>query len=259
LIDAVSGAHLWADRFDGSLEEVFELQDQVASSVAGVIEPTLRAAEIRRSSARPTRDPTAYDLFLRALALAFFWQRDSNVQALELLEQAIERDPQYGLALVHAAAAYYNLHVSGWTDDLEASRLKGIDLSRRALQVAGNDPDVLCTAGFTLAYFGEEIADCSLIRALLVVGNGAAGSGCGPGKPSPRLSISKRPCASTPENGEQTLLWELAWPIFLLGDLKKPGRHCFNRCKNSRIGSRPTAFSRPVTHTWVASKRRGKP
>jgi len=158
LIDPVSGAHLWADRFDGSLEEVFELQDQVASSVAGVIEPTLRAAEIRRSSARPTHDLTAYDLYLRALALTFSWQRDSNIQALELLEQAIELDPHYGLALVHAAAAHYNLHVTGWTDDLEASRLKGIDLSRRALQVAGNDPDVLCTAGFTLAYFGEEIA-----------------------------------------------------------------------------------------------------
>ena len=158
LIDAQNGAHLWADRFDGSLEDVFELQDKVALSVAGVIEPTLRAAEIRRSSTRPTCDLTAYDLYLRALALAFFWQRDTNDQALKLLEEAIERDPNYGLALVHAAAQHYNLHVTGWTDDPEASRVKGIDLCRRALQVAGDDPNVLGTAGFTLAYFGEEIA-----------------------------------------------------------------------------------------------------
>jgi len=158
LIDAQNGAHLWADRFDGSLEDVFELHDKVALSVAGVIEPTLRAAEIRRSSTRPTCDLTAYDLYLRALALAFFWQRDTNDQALKLLEEAIERDPNYGLALVHAAAQHYNLHVTGWTDDPEASRVKGIDLCRRALQVAGDDPNVLCTAGFTLAYFGEEIA-----------------------------------------------------------------------------------------------------
>jgi adenylate cyclase len=68
LIDAGTGAHLWADRFDGSLEDVFELQDQVAASVAGVIEPTLQAAEIRQSSERPTSDLTAYDLYLRASA-----------------------------------------------------------------------------------------------------------------------------------------------------------------------------------------------
>src|SRR5262249_11082270 len=68
LIDALSGSHLWADRFDGSLEDVFELQDKVATSVAGVIEPTLQAAELLRSSERPTNDLTAYDLYLRALA-----------------------------------------------------------------------------------------------------------------------------------------------------------------------------------------------
>ena len=66
LIDALNGTHLWADRFDGSLEDVFDLQDKVASSVAGVIEPALQAAEMRRSAARPTTDLTAYDLYLRA-------------------------------------------------------------------------------------------------------------------------------------------------------------------------------------------------
>src|SRR5206468_4340677 len=69
LIDASSGAHLWADRFDGALEDVFELQDKVALSVAGVIEPTLHAAERARSAGRPTGDPTAYDLYLRAYAM----------------------------------------------------------------------------------------------------------------------------------------------------------------------------------------------
>jgi hypothetical protein len=69
LIDALTGTHLWADRFDGSLEDIFALQDKVAVSVAGVIEPTLQAAEIRRSSERPTSDLTAYDLYLRALVI----------------------------------------------------------------------------------------------------------------------------------------------------------------------------------------------
>jgi TolB-like protein len=157
LIEAETGAHLWADRFDGSLEDVFELQDQVASSVAGVIWPALQAAEIRRSAGRPTTDLTAYDLYLRALALAYSWERNGIVRSLGLLEQAIEHDPRYGTALAQAAARQYDLHVNGWTEDPQATRRKGIDLARRALQVAGDDPDVLSSAGFTLGYFGEEI------------------------------------------------------------------------------------------------------
>jgi adenylate cyclase len=70
LIDAIAGTHLWADRFDGSLEEVFELQDRVAFSVAGVLESTLQAAEIKRSTDRPTLDLTAYDLYLQAYQTA---------------------------------------------------------------------------------------------------------------------------------------------------------------------------------------------
>ena len=100
LIDAVTGTHLWADRFDGSLEDVFELQDKVAISVAGVIEPALQAAEMRRSAARPTTDLTAYDLYLRALAAFFPITKERIFEALGLLEQAIAIDPHYGPALV---------------------------------------------------------------------------------------------------------------------------------------------------------------
>jgi adenylate cyclase len=157
LIEAETDAHLWADRFDGSLEDVFELQDRVAISVAGVIEPTLQAAEIRRSAERPTNDLTAYDLYLRALALSFTWQRDAIIRSLDLLEQAIERDPHYGSALVDAAFRHFEMHVNGWSEKLEASRRKGIELAGRALQVTGDDPNVLSKAAYVLGYFGEEI------------------------------------------------------------------------------------------------------
>ena len=157
LIDAQSGAHLWADRFDGALEAVFELQDNVAISVAGAIEPTLHAAEMARSAERPTTDLTAYDLCLRAHALSFAWEGNATIRSLELLEQAIERDPHYGSALAQAAARHFELHVNGWTNDPETSRRKGIELSRQALQVAGNDPNVLCNVAYILGYFGEEI------------------------------------------------------------------------------------------------------
>src|SRR5439155_16331084 len=98
LIDALNGAHLWADRFDGSLEDVFDLQDKVASSVAGVIEPALQAAETARSANRPTNDLTAYDLYLRAYAMVFS-SRARFPEALRLMEEAIARDPCYGPAL----------------------------------------------------------------------------------------------------------------------------------------------------------------
>ena len=101
LIDALTGTHLWADRFDGSLEDVFDLQDRVASSVAGVIEPALQAVETARSAGRPTNDLTAYDLYLRAYATVLSSGKQVP-EALRLLEQAIERDPHYGLALAWA-------------------------------------------------------------------------------------------------------------------------------------------------------------
>ena len=103
LIDAMTGAHLWADRFDGSMEDVFELQDKVALSVAGVIEPALQEAEIRRSAARPTSDLTAFDLYLRARPLMRGWGKEPALQGLDLLREAIARDPNYGRALVGAA------------------------------------------------------------------------------------------------------------------------------------------------------------
>jgi len=168
LIDAATGVHLWADRFDGSLKDVFELQDRVASSVAGVIEPTLQAAEIRRAAERPTSDPTTYDLYLRALPLWSTYEKDRIIRALDLLGQAIERAPHYGPALALAAQCYNVLAVSGWTDDSEASHRKAIDLARQALRWAPDDPDALANAGFVLGVLGEDIdlAIASIDRSL---------------------------------------------------------------------------------------------
>ena len=102
LIDAEAGTQLWADRFDGALVSIFDLQDKVASSVAGIIEPALQAAETARLADRPTNDLTAYDLYLRAYAMVLS-SAMRVAEALSLLEQAIERDPRYGPALGWAA------------------------------------------------------------------------------------------------------------------------------------------------------------
>jgi TolB-like protein len=156
LIDAATGTHLWADRFDGSLEDVFEVQDKVASSVAGVIEPALQAAETARSAHRPTNDLTAYDLYLRAYAMVL----SSGAlipQALGLMEQAIDRDPAYGPALGWAAICHERLVNDGRSENPETDIRKGNDFARRALQVAGDDPGVIANAAAVLAIFGEDI------------------------------------------------------------------------------------------------------
>jgi len=116
LIDAIAGTHLWADHFDGSMEEVFELQDKVAASVAGVIEPALQAAETARSASRPTDDLTAYDLYLRAYAMVLSSTRQAP-EALRLLEQAIARDPRYGPALAVAALCCFRLLYDDRSED----------------------------------------------------------------------------------------------------------------------------------------------
>ena len=158
LLDASSGAHLWADRFDGTMEDVFELQDNVASAVATVIEPTLEREEYRRSIRRPTNDLTAYDLCLQARFTRILSRRESTMRALELVERALQRDPNYGSALADAAYCQVNIYGAGWTDDLEATRAKGIDFARRALRAAGDDPYVLANSAYALALFGEDIA-----------------------------------------------------------------------------------------------------
>jgi len=157
LVEAETGAHLWADRFDGSLEDVFDLQDRVAISVAGVIEPALEAAEVRRRADRPRSDVTAYDLYLRALASFYPITKERLLEALELLQQAIAIDPHCGPALSLAAMCHMRLVREGWADEPETASRKAVDVARRALQVAGDDPGILANAAFVLANFGEDI------------------------------------------------------------------------------------------------------
>jgi adenylate cyclase len=176
LIDAVTGTHLWADRFDGSLEDVFELQDKVASSVAGVIEPALQAAETARSVGRPTADLTAYDLYLRAYAM-FLSSVRQIPDALRLMEQAIERDPRYGPALAWAAFCCFRQISDGRSEDREVDRRKGTDFARRAVEVARDDPGILANAAVALAYLGEDIGTMMALadRALALNPNYARG------------------------------------------------------------------------------------
>jgi adenylate cyclase len=156
LIEADTGTHLWADRFDGLLEDVFDLQDQVAMSVAAVIEPALETSEIHRSERRPTNDLRAYDLYLRSLPILLgFMAKDRIVAASGLLDQAIALDPRYGPALALRAVAHARLY--DWGEDREVNRTRGIDRAQEAIEAAGDDPGVLAFAAFALSFLGQDV------------------------------------------------------------------------------------------------------
>jgi TolB-like protein/DNA-binding response OmpR family regulator len=157
LIEAENGTHLWADRFDGLLENILDLQDQVAISVAGVIEPALQATEIRRAVDQPSNNPTTYDLYLRALQTTGSWEKKDYLEALDWLNQATKQDATYGPTLALSAFYHTALNATGWADDPEATRQTAISLARRAVRSAGDDAATLGRAAYVLAYFGEDI------------------------------------------------------------------------------------------------------
>src|SRR5262249_51999206 len=157
LIEAETATHLPADRFEGPLEDVCDLQAQVAISVAGGIEPAVRTAEIRRALDRPRRDPTAYDLYLRSLRPTVSWEKNDYLEGLEWLSQAIKQDDTYGPALAVSAIYHMALNQNGWVDDPEAARQKAIWFARRAVRNAGTDAGTLARAAWALAYAGEDI------------------------------------------------------------------------------------------------------
>ena len=116
LIDASTGAHLWADRFDGGLEDIFDLQDQVTASVVGAIAPKLEQAEIERAKRKPTESLDAYDYFLRGMAAFHQWTREANNEALSLVLQGHRTRPQFRFRLWHGGAMLRPAQ-DGWLGD----------------------------------------------------------------------------------------------------------------------------------------------
>ena len=173
LIEAETGAHIWANRYDGSEVDVFELQDSVAESVVGAIEPSVRIAEVSRARAKPTASLDAYDLYLRALPLHYSNDREKLAEAQRLLDRAIEIDPSYAVAKGFAALTTVIQANQGWAS--EADRQRGVRLARQALADIQDDPVVLRCIGHALAYLDRDynLAVALLDRALALNLNSA--------------------------------------------------------------------------------------
>ncbi len=157
LIDAATGAHLWADKFEGGLQDVFDLQDTVAASVVGAIAPRLIQADVARAKRKAPTSWDSYDYYLRGFALFVRRTPETNDQALELFRKAMELNPEFGLAQVRAAACLFtksNLFGRPLSDE---ERFEALQLATRALVLAGDDELVLASASLTFAYLNDEL------------------------------------------------------------------------------------------------------
>jgi TolB-like protein len=159
LIDTASGSHLWAERFDGALEDVFDLQDQVTASVVGAIAPKLEQAEIERSKRKPTESLDAYDYYLRGLAAVHQWKKEANDEALSMLGRAIELDREFAVAYGMAARCYSQRKVAGWMVKPVQEAAEAERLAWRATELGKDDALALATAGITLAYVAGAFDD----------------------------------------------------------------------------------------------------
>jgi len=177
LIDATTGGHLWADRFDGRLEDIFDLQDRVTTSVVGAIAPKLEQAEIARAKRRPTDSLDAYDYVLLGRANFYKYTREGNNEALRLFHKAIDLDPEFALAYAMTVWCYSQRQTYGWMVDRVQERVQAIKLARRAIDLAPDDPIALTSAGWGLARIGQDWGGVAFIdRALALNPNLAAAS-----------------------------------------------------------------------------------
>jgi TolB-like protein/class 3 adenylate cyclase len=157
LIDTSTGAHLWAERFDGGLEDIFDLQDQVTASVVGAIAPRLEQAEIERAERKPTESLDAYDYFLRGMAATHQWTKEASGEALSLFYKAIELDPGFASAYGGAARCYSQRKAAGWVTDRAYETVEAERLARRAGELGRDNAVALAGAGMALAYVVSDL------------------------------------------------------------------------------------------------------
>ena len=177
LIDASTGMHLWADRFEGPIEDIFDLQDQVTASVVGAIAPKLEQAEIERAKRKPTENLDAYDYYLRAMASLYQWTKESNNEALRLLYRAIELDPNFASAYGVAAWCYVWRKTQGWVTDGAQEAAEATRLAQRAVELGKDDAIALSAGGYALAHIAGDLDDgAAFIDRALVLNPNLAGT-----------------------------------------------------------------------------------
>lgn len=175
LIEAATGHHVWADRFDGSLEDIFDLQDKITECIVGAIEPSLRTVEIGRARAKPTDNLVAYDRYLRALAEIHTFTPQGYQRARELLQTAVGQDPGFAAAWASLADCLGRSSLYGWIDDVDDGRRLAVEAANRAVEADPNDGSVLAIAAWALAVMDGRVDKAAeyASRALTLTPNSA--------------------------------------------------------------------------------------
>jgi len=170
LVDTATGAHLWADHFDASIENIFALQDRITESVVGALSRQLEQAEIERAKRKPTSSLDAYDYFLRGLASAHRMTRESTTEALELLSRSIALDPDFASPYGAAAFCYVVRKINGWTTDRLREIAESTRLARVVAQLGNDDALALAFGGLALGYVAGDLEGAiALVERALVL------------------------------------------------------------------------------------------
>ncbi|MGO8915116.1 MAG: tetratricopeptide repeat protein [Stellaceae bacterium] len=174
LIETEGGAHVWTGRHDGTIDDIFDLQDRITEQVAGALQPSIRIAEIERSRRKRPQDLGAYDYAMRAMPHVWALEKEESAKALELLDQALAIDPEYPLALSLAGWCHAQRSVYNWADDLAQSRSRALTLAERAAEFSGDDPLILAVLGAVHTFVRNHgTARVLLERALAIDPNAA--------------------------------------------------------------------------------------
>jgi TolB-like protein/Flp pilus assembly protein TadD len=176
LIDATTATHLWADRFDSAIENIFDLQDRLTATVVGAVAPQLQQAEIERAKRKPTESLDAYELFFRGMANFYQTTLEGTNEALRLFHRAVELDPDFASAYGMAAYCYFWRKLNGWTVNFEQEMGEAGRLARRAVDLGQDDAVALSFGGYTLAHAAGDVegAAAFIDRALTLNPNLAA-------------------------------------------------------------------------------------
>jgi adenylate cyclase len=174
LIETESGAHVWSSRYDGTIDDIFNLQDRITEQVAGALQPSIRIAEIERSRRKRPQDLGAYDYTMRAMRHVWMLENEESAKALDLLDKALAIDPKYPLALSLAGWCHAQRAVYNWTNDVPASQALARTLAERAAELSGDDPLILSVLGAVHTILGNVgTARILLERALALDPNAA--------------------------------------------------------------------------------------
>ena len=174
LIETEGGAHVWSSRFDGAVEDFFDLEDRITEQVAGALQPSIRIAEIERSRRKRPQDLGSYDYTMRAMPHVWALEKEESGKALQLLEKALAIDPEFPLALSLAGWCHAQRSVYNWADDIAESQALARSLAERAAEMSGDDPVILAVLGAVHTFvrnFGT--ARVLLERAVILDSNAA--------------------------------------------------------------------------------------